>query len=63
VEELAVVGVARISLGSAIAHAAYKVAELAAREILSTGTYGSLQHAVGFQALNSMLAPSVPSTA
>ena len=59
--DLAALGVARISVGSSIAQAAYKLADLAAREILTGGTYRSLQHAVDLHALNTMLAsPAVP---
>ena len=63
VTDLAALGVARISVGSSIAQAAYKVADLAAREILTSGTYGSLHQAVNFHALNTMLeSPAVPDT-
>lgn len=42
VAELAALGVTRISVGPAITTAAYALATAAARELLTTGTYGTL---------------------
>lgn len=44
VDELANEGVARISLGPAIAQAGYALAARASKEFLTAGTYGSLNH-------------------
>ncbi|MEJ3651657.1 hypothetical protein WEH80_01440 [Actinomycetes bacterium KLBMP 9759] len=46
----------RISLGSAIAEAAYGVAARAARELLTTGTYDSVAGGLGYGELNALLA-------
>jgi 2-methylisocitrate lyase-like PEP mutase family enzyme len=54
VGELAAVGVRRISVGTAIAQAAYGVVERAARELLEAGTYHTLDHAVGYPDLNAL---------
>jgi 2-methylisocitrate lyase-like PEP mutase family enzyme len=42
VAELAEVGVARISVGPAITSAAYALAQSAAKELLTSGTYAGL---------------------
>ncbi|MEV6867659.1 isocitrate lyase/phosphoenolpyruvate mutase family protein [Streptosporangium subroseum] len=55
VATLAGLGVARISLGSSIAQAAYAVARSAARELLATGTYESLTGALDYGRLNTLL--------
>jgi len=55
VAEFGALGVARVSLGSAVAEAAYAVARRAARELFSTGTYGSLAGALNYQEVNSLL--------
>lgn len=55
VAALAGLGVARISLGSSIAEAAYAVARRAARELLATGTYESLTGALDYGRLNTLL--------
>ncbi|HEX6524513.1 MAG TPA: isocitrate lyase/phosphoenolpyruvate mutase family protein [Streptosporangiaceae bacterium] len=55
VRELAAAGVARVSVGSAIAQSAYQVASRAAAELLSTGTYQRLIDAIGFGDLNKLL--------
>jgi 2-methylisocitrate lyase-like PEP mutase family enzyme len=55
VAELAALGVARISVGSAVAQAAYGLAAAAARELLDSGTYGSLEAAMGYGELNDLL--------
>jgi 2-methylisocitrate lyase-like PEP mutase family enzyme len=55
VAELAALGVARISLGSALAQAAYGLAAAATRELLGSGTYHALQVAIGYGELNDLL--------
>ena len=55
VAELAALGVARISVGSAVAQAAYGVAAAATRELLGSGTYGALENAIGYGELNDLL--------
>ncbi|NUR74605.1 MAG: isocitrate lyase/phosphoenolpyruvate mutase family protein [Hamadaea sp.] len=55
VAELAELGVARASLGSAIAQAAYAVARRAAEEAYIHGTYASLADAVDYGTLNDLL--------
>jgi 2-methylisocitrate lyase-like PEP mutase family enzyme len=54
VATLAGLGVARISLGSAVAQAAYAVMRNAAREVLGTGTYTALDGALGYGELNGL---------
>jgi 2-methylisocitrate lyase-like PEP mutase family enzyme len=54
VSELAALGVARVSLGAAVAEAAYAVARAAARELLTTGTYTSLAGALTYGDLNNL---------
>jgi 2-methylisocitrate lyase-like PEP mutase family enzyme len=56
VMELAAVGVRRISVGTAIAQAAYGLAERAARELLDAGTYGSLEQELTYSELNALFA-------
>lgn len=55
---LAAAGVRRISVGTAIAQAAYAVAERAARDLLRDGTFGSLDPAMSYQDLNALSAPA-----
>ncbi|HEV2637301.1 MAG TPA: isocitrate lyase/phosphoenolpyruvate mutase family protein [Actinocrinis sp.] len=55
VSEFAAVGVARVSLGSSIASAAYAVAGEVARELFGSGTYESLAGALPYQEINSLL--------
>jgi 2-methylisocitrate lyase-like PEP mutase family enzyme len=55
VPELARLGVARVSLGAAVAEAAYAVMRRAAREALTTGTYASLADTIDYGELNSLL--------
>jgi 2-methylisocitrate lyase-like PEP mutase family enzyme len=57
VAELAAAGVVRISLGSAIAQAAYAVAARAATELLTSGTYESTADGIGYGTMNASLAP------
>ncbi|MGI5505168.1 isocitrate lyase/PEP mutase family protein [Lentzea sp. CA-135723] len=54
VGELARAGVARVSLGSAVAEAAYAVARRAAEEMLTKGTYGSVEDAIAYGELNAL---------
>jgi 2-methylisocitrate lyase-like PEP mutase family enzyme len=55
VASLAQVGVVRVSVGSAIAQAAYGLVTRAARELLSDGTYTSMNDSLGYRQLNEML--------
>jgi 2-methylisocitrate lyase-like PEP mutase family enzyme len=57
ISELAAAGVKRISLGSSISVAAYSLAERAAVEALTTGTYGALEGAADYGAINQAFAP------
>ena len=52
---LAATGVRRISVGPGISEAAYGLARRAARELLETGTYESLDGAIAFPELQSLL--------
>jgi 2-methylisocitrate lyase-like PEP mutase family enzyme len=52
VAELEAVGVRRISVGTAIAQAAYGVARCAATELLTKGTYDTLDGGLDFGAIN-----------
>ncbi|MFI6981805.1 isocitrate lyase/phosphoenolpyruvate mutase family protein [Embleya sp. NPDC050154] len=56
VAELGKLGVARVSLGSAIAEAAYAVVRRSARELFETGTYSSLTDTIPYGDLNALLA-------
>jgi 2-methylisocitrate lyase-like PEP mutase family enzyme len=56
VAELASLGVARISLGSSVAAAAYGLAQRAVREVLATGAYDSLANGADYGELNSLFA-------
>lgn len=55
VPELAELGVARVSLGSAVAEAAYAVAQRAAAEALGAGTYTTLTDALDYGSLNALM--------
>ncbi|MEV4759654.1 isocitrate lyase/phosphoenolpyruvate mutase family protein [Micromonospora sp. NPDC049559] len=55
VRVLADLGVARVSLGSAVAQAAYAVARRAAQEAFGAGTYDSLTDALDYPELNGLL--------
>ena len=57
IAELAALGVARVSLGSAIAQAAYGVADRAARELFTAGTYGATAGGLPYPTLNGMFPP------
>ncbi|MGW4379058.1 isocitrate lyase/PEP mutase family protein [Kitasatospora sp. NPDC004531] len=54
VGELGALGVARVSLGSGVAQAAYAVARDAARELYGAGGYRSLERAVDHPELNGL---------
>jgi 2-methylisocitrate lyase-like PEP mutase family enzyme len=54
VAELAELGVARVSLGSGVAQAAYAVMRRAAREALGAGTYASIADAVDYGEMNAL---------
>ncbi|WP_432829206.1 isocitrate lyase/PEP mutase family protein [Dactylosporangium sp. CA-092794] len=55
VAELAALGVARVSLGSWVAEAAYALARRAATEAYTSGTYGALSDAYDFAELNRLM--------
>ncbi len=63
VAELAAAGAVRISLGSAIAQAAYAVAVRAATELLTSGTYDSVAGGIAYSTMNDAVtaAPGLPS--
>jgi 2-methylisocitrate lyase-like PEP mutase family enzyme len=56
VAQLSSTGVRRVSVGTGIAQAAYTVAQLAATELLGSGTYGVLTEAIDYPTLNRMFA-------
>jgi len=56
VEELAELGVARVSVGSSIALAAYALAQRGIRELLTAGTYASLVGGLSYHEVNRLLA-------
>jgi len=53
VAELASTGVARVSLGSDVAVAAYTLMDRATRELLAAGTYGAVEGGLSYRELNS----------
>jgi 2-methylisocitrate lyase-like PEP mutase family enzyme len=55
IRELAALGVARVSVGSAIAEAAYGLVRRATRELLSTGGYTELDGALDYGEFNTLL--------
>ena len=55
VGELADLGVARVSLGSGVAEAAYAVMRRATQEVLASGTYGEIANAIAYGELNGLL--------
>src|SRR6185437_4437512 len=59
IAELAALGVARISLGSSIASAAYGLVQRAAREAFTAGTYETISEPLGYATLNDLIAQSV----
>ena len=58
VSQLGQLGVARVSLGSALAQAALATTQQAARELLEHGTYSMLEQSLPFGTVNSMFAQS-----
>lgn len=56
ISELAGVGVARVSLGSSIAAAAYAVVDRAAREAFGDGTYAAVEGGLEYARLNRLIA-------
>jgi 2-methylisocitrate lyase-like PEP mutase family enzyme len=58
VAELGALGVRRISLGGALARAAYGAARRAARELAARGRFGFLQEAASFAEINGMFRPA-----
>ena len=55
VATLAELGVARVSVGSGIAQAAYAVADRCARELLTDGTYDAQASGLDFAAMNALM--------
>jgi 2-methylisocitrate lyase-like PEP mutase family enzyme len=55
VPELAALGVARVSLGSGVAEAAYAVMRRAVQETLASGTYASVADAIAYGDLNKLM--------
>jgi 2-methylisocitrate lyase-like PEP mutase family enzyme len=55
VGELAALGVARVSAGSALAQAVHGLVHRAARELLDAGTYGEMAGGSGYEELNALL--------
>lgn len=55
VAEFAAAGVARISLGSSVAAAAYAVVQRAARELIEDGTYTSVEGGLAYGDLNALM--------
>jgi hypothetical protein len=58
VAELAAVGVRRVSVGTAVAQAAYTLAKHTAAELLTTGSYAGLADALDFGTINGLFARS-----
>lgn len=59
IPELAALGVARVSLGSSIASAAYGLVQRATREAFTTGTYEAISEPLEYATLNKLIAQSV----
>ncbi|MFJ8769612.1 isocitrate lyase/PEP mutase family protein [Streptomyces clavifer] len=55
VAEFGALGVARVSLGSGVAQAAYTAARRAAQDLFGTGGYDSLAEGIAFPELNALL--------
>lgn len=62
VDELVKLGVVRISVGAAIALAAYAVVRRAARDLLKNGTYASLSEALDYAEVNALFADRLGAT-
>ncbi|MBW9209667.1 isocitrate lyase/phosphoenolpyruvate mutase family protein [Mumia sp. zg.B21] len=56
IDDLGRLGVARVSLGSSVAQAAYAVVQRAVEEMASSGTYGATAGAVDYGWLNDLIA-------
>lgn len=56
VAELAAAGVRRVSIGTAITQAAYTLAQHAATELFTTGSYAELEESLDFGTINSLFA-------
>jgi len=56
IAQLAALGVARVSLGSSIAAAAYAVVDRAAREAFGSGTYSAIEGGLAYSQLNRVVA-------
>lgn len=54
VQALAALGVARVSLGSAVAQAAYAVVKNATAELLTSGSYSRLEDSLDYSSLNGL---------
>jgi 2-methylisocitrate lyase-like PEP mutase family enzyme len=54
VSELAAAGVRRVSIGTAIAQAAYTLTKRTATELLTTGSYAELEQTLDFATINNM---------
>jgi 2-methylisocitrate lyase-like PEP mutase family enzyme len=57
-DELAALGVKRVSLGSSLARAAYGAFLRAAHEIHDDGTFGLCEQAIPYAEINAMFKPS-----
>ncbi|MFJ5215256.1 isocitrate lyase/phosphoenolpyruvate mutase family protein [Streptomyces sp. NPDC088354] len=57
VAELAAAGAARVSLGSAVAEAAYALVDRATRELLESGSYAALAGGIPWGELNALMRP------
>ncbi|HST80273.1 MAG TPA: isocitrate lyase/phosphoenolpyruvate mutase family protein [Kineosporiaceae bacterium] len=60
VAELSKCGVARVSLGSAVAEAAYAVVRRTAEQLITTGTYATQADSVDYQDFNNLMHPVTP---
>jgi len=56
VTELAAAGVRRVSIGTALAQAAYTLTKRTATELFTTGSYAELEEALDFSTINNMFA-------
>jgi 2-methylisocitrate lyase-like PEP mutase family enzyme len=55
VDELAAIGVRRVSIGTGLAEVAYAAADRAARELLAAGTYRTLEGGLDYAELQKLL--------
>jgi len=56
VPDLAAAGVRRVSIGTALAQAAYTLTKRTATELFTTGSYAELEEALDFSTINNMFA-------